>query len=152
VGGVPERELAMEAQKLYQKIRLLAEESEFLGVEMGLALTDDGYELFRFNESSLKWVLSADDEFKSPSLQERYVLTLGMQNNKLDTKLLYKKEIREKATDYGEKKYEEPEIIFFSDGQVTPFELTLSNKNIPKLRYVISGTSLGRLSVQMYEH
>lgn len=152
VGGLPERELAMEAQRLYQKIRLLEEAAEFSGVEMGLVLTDEGYELFQFDESSLKWVPSTDENLTSTVLESQYTVTLGLQSNQIDTELLYKKEVREKARDYGEKKHEEPEIMFFSDGQITPFELTLTDKNIPKLRYVVSGTSLGKLSIHTYEN
>lgn len=152
VGGVSERELAMEAQKLYQKIRLLAEEAEFSGTEMGLSLTDDGYELFQFDESSLKWIPSKDENLKPAFLESRYTLTMSLQDKVFDTAVLYKKEKREKARDYGEKKHEEPEIMFFSDGQITPFELTLVDKNISKKRYVVSGTGFGKLSIQEYAH
>jgi len=151
VGGGPERELAVEAQRLYQKIRLLAEEAEFSGIEMGLALTDDGYELYRFNDPSLKWTALVEGSFKPIVLESRYVITLGSQEKIFDTELLYKREKREKSRDYGEKKYQEPDIIFFSDGQLTPFEMILTDKNIPKSRYVISGVSSGRLNLQTYE-
>jgi len=151
VGGLSERELGVEAQRLYQKLRLLAEEAEFSGVEMGLIFTDEGYESSRFDEPSLQWVAFTEGNFKPTRLEERFLLVLEFQEKKPDTDLLYKKERREKSRDYGEKKHEEPDIIFFSDGELISFKITLSDKNIPGLNYVISGESPRKLSIQAYE-
>lgn len=150
-GGQAERELALESQRIYQKIRLLSEEAEFTGIEMGFALTTEGYNLFHFSETSLEWVPFTEGDFKPVSLGDHYNLELKLQDEKPDTDFLYKKENREKASDYGEKKHDEPEIIFFSDGQLTPFELILADKNIKQKYYIISGVSPARLSVRAYD-
>lgn len=151
ISGRPERQLQMEAQRIYQKIRLLSEEAEISGVEMGFSLDNQGYQLFRFSEITMKWITLEEGDFKPVVLDSNYRLELDMQGEKLDTDLLYKKENREKATDYGEKNNEEPEVILFSDGQLTPFKLTLTDKNISRLRYIIEGINPARLTVQAYD-
>jgi general secretion pathway protein H len=151
VDGLPERRLGVEAQRIFQKIRLLIDEAEFSGSEMGFALTDDGYELFRFNDPTLSWISFTEGNFKPTVLDSHYALELRLNDKKPDTEILYKKERREKARDYGEKKHDEPEIMFFSDGQITPFELTMTDKNIPKLHYVVTGLSSGKLDIQFHE-
>jgi len=148
VGGGPERELHLESQKLYQKIRLLAEEAEYSGVEVGLNLTDEGYELYRFSDASLKWVPFTEGGYGPVTLESDYELQLKAEGDVLDTSLLFEKERREKSRDYGEKKKDEPEIMFFSDGQLTPFELTIKNKNIPKASYTVKGENPAKLSIE----
>lgn len=148
VGGVPERELHLESQKLYQKLRLLADEAEYSGIEVGLILTEEGYEFYRFSDTSLKWVPFSENGYAPVMIEPDYELQLKTEGDVLDISLLYEKERREKSRDYGDKKKDEPEIMFFSDGQLTPFELTIRNKYLPKLSYTVKGENPAKLSIE----
>lgn len=151
VGGKAERELELESQKLYQKLRLLMELAELDGVEVGFMRTDDGYQFLLFDDASLEWKTMDERQLAPVTTNRSYQFLLDRDREELDTKVLYETGRREKARDYGENAYNEPELMFFSDGQLTSFSLTVVNKNIPKLSYVITGKSPASLNIKRHD-
>jgi len=152
IGGHSERLLASEAQRLFQKIRLVAEEAEYSKNEYGIALTNkSGYVFFQFDDQLMEWVKIDKDNFKSVDMDTGFDLELDTSENKLDSSVLYNQPKKETATDYGEKSIEEPDIIFFSDGQVTPFKLSISNKALSKNIFVVSANAQSELSLKLEE-
>jgi general secretion pathway protein H len=152
ISGHSERLLNNEAQRLFQKIRLVSEEAEFSQNEYGMGLTNqNGYQFYRFDEQVMDWVKLDKDFFKPVSLEEGYELNLDTHENTLDASILLVKPKQEEVTFYGEKKTNTPDIVFFSDGQVTPFRLFLSNKRLGKTTYVVSSNANSELNVQVRE-
>lgn len=152
IGGHSERLLNSEAQRLYQKIRLTAEEAEYAKNEYGMALTSkSGYVFFQFDDQLMEWVKLDKEDFKPVEMEEDYDLELDTGDNTLDTSVLYNKPKKEAVTDYGEKSLEEPDIIFFSDGQVTPFKISISNKHLSKSTFIISADNQSELRLKRNE-
>jgi general secretion pathway protein H len=152
INGHSERLLQTEAQRLFQKIRLAVEEAEYSQNEFGLSLKDkNSYQFFRFDEQLMEWVKLDKDFFQPVEMDDGFEMVIDTAESELDTSVLYAQETNEKARDYGEKNQEEPEVIFFSDGQITPFKLSISNKYLSKNVFVVSGNSLSGLNVQMRE-
>ena len=151
VGGKAERELEFESQKLYQKLRLLMEQAEFDGVEVGFTRTSDGYQFLSFDNAALEWNIINERQLAPVITDRSYQFLLDKDRAEFDTKTLYESVKREKARDYGESAYNEPELMFFSDGQLTSFSLTVLNKNVPKLSYVIVGKNPATLSIKRHD-
>ena len=150
INGRSDRLLETEAQRLFQKIRLVVEEAEYSQNEYGVSLTDkSGYQFFRFDEQLMEWVKLDKDFFKPVQMETGYELSLDKGESKLDASVLYTKQNKEKATDYGEKSLQEPDVIFFSDGQITPFKLFISNKFLSRKTFFVSGSSLAELNLQI---
>ncbi len=152
IGGHSERLLESEAQRLFQKIRLVSEEAEYSNNEFGLSLTNkNGYQFFRFDEQLMEWVKLDKDFFKPVEMDDGFELTLDASENELDAKILAIKPKKAKATDYGEKQQSEPESMFFSDGQITPFKLSISNKRLSKKVFIVSANPQSELSLSIRE-
>jgi len=152
IGGHSERLLNNEAQRLFQKIRLVTEEAEYSKNEYGLGLTKkNGYQFFRFDERLMEWVKIDKDFFKPIEMDDGFELSLDTSENKLDSSVLYTKPQKEEVTYYGEKKVKEPEIMFFSDGQITPFKLFISNKKLSKNIFIVSSDLQSELSLKIRE-
>lgn len=150
INGHSERLLETEAQRLFQKIRLVVEEAEYTQNEFGISLKDkSGYQFFRFDEQLMEWVKLEKDFFKPVEMDDGFELDIDTGESELDTSVLYLKDKKAKVTDYGEKSMEEPDVIFFSDGQITPFKLAISNKNLSKNVFIVSGNTLSELNVQI---
>lgn len=152
IGGHSEKLLNSEAQRLFQKIRLAVDEAEYTNNEFGMALVDQGsYVFFRFDEQLMEWVEQDKEFFKPVDMDEGFELELDTSENKLDTSVLYTKAKKEAVTDYGEKQHVEPEIIFFSDGQITPFKLSISNKSLSRKSFIISSNVQSELTLLSHE-
>lgn len=149
INGHSERLLETEAQRLFQKIRMAAEEAEYSQNEFGILLVDKGsYQFFRFDEQLMEWVKIDKEFFKPVEMDDGFELSLDTSESELDPSVLYEVQKKDKATDYGEKSTEEPDVIFFSDGQITPFKISLLNKHLGKSVFVISGDALSTLNLQ----
>ena len=149
INGHSDRLLETEAQRLFQKIRLASEEAEYSQNEFGILFADkSSYQFLHFDEQLMEWVKIDKEFFKPVEMDDGYELSLDTGESELDTSVLYMKQEKEKATDYGEKNLEEPDVIFFSDGQITPFELSISNKHLSKNVYIVSGKNLSELNLQ----
>jgi general secretion pathway protein H len=150
IGGHSDRLLQKEAQRLFQKIRLAVEEADYSQNEFGIVVTDKkGYQFLRFDEQLMEWVKVDKDFFQPVEMDDGFELSIDTSESKLDSSALYTTQKREKATKYGEKNVEEPDVIFFSDGEITPFKLSISNKSLSKRVFVIDGNASSELSLQI---
>lgn len=149
INGHSERLLESEAQRLFQKIRLATEEAEYSQNELGILITEKkGYQFMRFDEQQMEWATLDKDFFRAVEMDNGFELILDADKRELDAGVLYTTQNKNKVTDYGEKSTEEPDVIFFSDGQITPFKLSISNKLLSKKKFVISGNTSSELSLK----
>ena len=150
INGYSERLLESEAQRLFQKIRLAVEEAEYSQTELGVLITDKkAYQFMRFDEQQMEWAKLDKDFFQAVEMEGGFELILDADKREIDSSVLYANQDKNKVTDYGEKSTEEPDIIFFSDGQITPFKLSIANKNLSKKVFVISGDTSTELSLKI---
>ena len=114
VGGMAQRELSYEAQRIQQLLRLAYEEAELGQNEIAIAITKENeFVFYGFDEQLMEWTELKGDYFKTRSFEEAYQFELKMLGEELDTEVLYDAADKDKATDYGEEAIFEPDILFF---------------------------------------
>jgi len=148
VGGQAEREFNNQVEKLYHKIRLVADQAELAGIEVGIAFdSENNYYFLQYDEQSMGWasVDAGTGIFKPDTLDENILLNLKQEDEEaIDLSILYKQEEEkeDEVKDYGEEIIIEPDIVFFSDGQLTPFTLEIESRRVEDVTYLLTGESL----------
>lgn len=149
VGGNTEREFKRDVARIQQVLNLATDEAQFNGEELGLFVAPDGksYSFYRFDEKDVEWVPYDKHGFTSYPLSLK--LEIEMIGEPVDLAELYKKifKLDDKVTAYGEKPLV-PLVVFFSDGDYTPFRLWLSNSYVKEFVYTIDGDGLGTIHSQ----
>lgn len=157
VGGQASREFSNQTEKLFYKFKLIADEAELAGAEFGVLFDEENnYMFLQYSEQTMGW-----SELENPSkilagdsLHEEISLSLKLSDEEaLDLSVLYeeKEQEQEEVRDYGEAVRLEPNIIFFSDGQLTPFELTIESSLVEDEFYVLKGESFLGISLERQE-
>lgn len=156
VGGNDEREFRRDVARIKQVLVLAQDEAPFSGEEIGFALDADGtsYSFLRFDEQALVWEPFEKEGFGVHKLPEQYEIVLEVSGDKVDLVRLYKEtyKVSDKLDNWlteekPKKKLPVPSLVFFSDGQYTPFKLEVSNSRVKDLVYTLEGDGLGALSV-----
>nr|VFJ54772.1 MAG: general secretion pathway protein H [Candidatus Kentron sp. FW] len=123
----------VEAKRLVSLVRLAIDESIIQGSDMGLEFTPDGYRFLRFeydDQGIRNWrVLETESVLRPRTLPEIVVLTpidpdsgAGVQIPTLE-----------------DNDASQPQIVFLSSGEITPFQLSASNGGGEGKEYRIVG-------------
>nr|VFJ62533.1 MAG: general secretion pathway protein H [Candidatus Kentron sp. FW] len=123
----------VEAKRLVSLVRLAIDESIIQGSDMGLEFTPDGYRFLRFeydDQGIRNWrVLETESVLRPRTLPEIVVLTpidpdsgAGVQIPTLE-----------------DNDASQPQIVFLSSGEITPFQLSVSNGGGEGKEYRIVG-------------
>lgn len=140
-GGRQER-LQQEAERLATLISLAGEEAVLQSVELGVVLQPQGYLFVVFGEDG--WLpLAGDDLFREHRLPDGVELTLFMDGLRVALASRDKGEEQEKGL--------MPQLLFYSSGERTPFELSLGYREGAALAYRLQGPLLGALIRQRVE-
>jgi general secretion pathway protein H len=110
-----ERKLEQEAMRLRNLLGLVQEESLLQSRDYGVLFTEKTYRFYYYDHERRTWLLPADDRLLAPRELENSML-LELQLDGLNV-LLEEDFSQELADD------PEPQVILFSSGEVTPFEL-----------------------------
>ena len=126
------RQLAHESEKLQALLSHACEQAELSGREIGLSFVSDGYGFSRF-EGDLWLPLKRGSE----ELRRRHWngIASSLQRNGIRVSVL---------ADFPEK----PQIVCFSSGEITPFELSLGLGELD-VHYQLSGQPDGTLKLAM---
>ncbi|QSP93956.1 type II secretion system minor pseudopilin GspH [Marinobacter salinisoli] len=108
-GGSQQRELEGEVRELYLLMQTAAEQAVFNNSEVGLQLEADGYQFLVYEDESQEWAPSEERMFRSRSFPEWLVVTEYIESDA-------------PRLSSGEDKVR-PDVVFFSSGETTPFEL-----------------------------
>ena len=108
-GSSRDREMENEVRELYLLMQTASEQSILNNTDLGLILEDDGYR-FVAEDVSGEWKQPAERMFRSRSLPEWLTVTKYIEG---DTPTLSSEEDN---TEF-------PDIVFYSSGEATPFEL-----------------------------
>jgi len=108
-GGSQQRELENEVRELYLLMQTASEQAVLNNLEMGLRLEDDGYQFVAFQEQNAEWKASGERIFQPRSFPDWLVATEYIEN---DAPKLASEEDRQL-----------PDIVFFSSGETTPFQI-----------------------------
>nr|VFK44796.1 MAG: general secretion pathway protein H [Candidatus Kentron sp. TC] len=112
-----------EARRLVGLMRLAIDESIITGSHLGFELTPNGYRFFRleYDEQGMKkWrVLETDSALRPRTLPETAIITAMDANSATKTEMLTSEESDDTSW---------PRIVFLSSGEITPFQLSMSNE------------------------
>lgn len=154
IGGNTEREFKRDVARIQQVMNLAADEAQFNGQELGLWLSPDGksYSFYTFDEQEVEWVPYDKHGFTDYPLPVAYRMQLEILGKPIDLAELYKEifKLDDKISSYGEKPIA-PLLIFFSDGDYTPFHLWLTNPYVKEFVYVLEGDGLGAIRSKLVE-
>lgn len=153
VGGNPEREFRRDVMRIQQMLIMAADEAPFAGEELGFWVDPDGksYSFYRFDDAALEWQPYEKENFAKRQLSAQYKLEVESTGDPVDLEALYREMYKlgdkEKDKDEEEKPIV-PWLVFFSDGQYTPFRVWFSNPNIRDFVYVLEGDGLGEVKIR----
>lgn len=108
-GSGQAREMENEVRELYLLLQTASEQATLNNEEIGLRLLEDGYQFVVFDEDNREWVEQGQRLFRPRAFPDWLVLTPLIEEGL--------------PTLAGDEDTLEPDLVFFSSGEVTPFEL-----------------------------
>ena len=121
IGGTTERQLANEAERFQALVAHACDEAELGGREIGVALGADGYAFLRLDGSA--WHPMGGEELRPRRWRPGLRGVLERDGRVLDL---------------ASSERPSPQVVCFSSGELTPFELTLALGDAPA-HYVVRG-------------
>ena len=132
-----ETELKQESGRLARMMELADQQAIFSAQEIGLLLKNDGYEFLAYDGES-KWQALDDDLLKKKKLPEQVDIKLNIDGAEIS--------FNRSADDE-----DIPQIVFYSSGEWTAFELEFSNRYGSNTRFVLSNIKTGELELNREE-
>lgn len=135
-GGLT-RKLEQEAQRLASLLTLASQEAIMQEKELGISFEVEGYHFHEWYEQ--KWhVLTAPDNIFRP---RRF--SVGIQAEiRLEGEPIVINEIQSNL----------PQLLLLSSGEFTPFEIILTAESDDTLRYWLTGTATGVISIKQDQY
>ena len=154
VGGNTEREFRRDVARIQQVLCMAADEAQFNARELGLWIAPDGtaYGFYTFDEEKLEWVPYEADGFRNETLPVKYQLQVALQGEPVDLAQIYRDALHkdDKLTGLEEQPFM-PLLIFFSDGDYTPFRLWIRHPGVQHQAYVLTGDGLGDIRSEVVD-
>jgi general secretion pathway protein H len=130
-------ELEVEAQRLDRILRLAAEDAEVKGIDLGLRVTDEGYEFLVLGPEN-KWApFDGDAILRARTIEDPFSLELAVDGRSVPPVVMAKD---------GDKP-PQPQVQILSSGEVTPFALALRARGVSGY-YLERSDALGRFSLE----
>lgn len=133
-GGAQQRELENAARELFLLMQTASEQAVLNNQEMGLVIDDESYRFLAFNSLERAWEPQEERLFSPRKVPEWMALTYQTEDN-LPT--LPGVEDDEDAP--------RPDLVFFSSGEITPFEMQMTVGDNSDLVYSIESDGLNGL-------
>lgn len=108
-GSSRDREMENEIRELYLLMQTASEQAVLNNTELGLILEEEGYRFVAWEGQSGEWKVPGEPMFRMRGLPDWVTVTEYIEN---DTPRLASDEDRLR-----------PDVVFFSSGETTPFEL-----------------------------
>jgi len=130
-GGSQQRELRERVRELYLLMQTASEQAVLNNREYGLVLGENGYRFVAFENETRDWAAYSERLFRPRSFPDWLVLTAYLENDLPRLAMDNDKTLR-------------PDIVFYSSGETTPFELefTLADSSEPPLVVAADGISI----------
>lgn len=130
-GSTQQRELENTAGELYLLMQTASEQAVLNNQELGVALEDDSYRFLVFDDQDAEWVAQGERLFQPRQIPDWLVISSIIDSNL--------------PTLAGNERALRPDIVFFSSGEVTPFELELTPAGAPDTRHRIQSEGFGEI-------
>lgn len=130
-GSSQHRELENEVRKLYALMQTASEQAVLNNLELGLQLEEDGYQFVAFQDDTGDWKASDERIFRHRSFPDWLVITEYIES---DTPKLASEE--DKLL---------PDVVFFSSGETTPFEIEFTVGSNSDYLHVIASDGVSAL-------
>ncbi|HLT12827.1 MAG TPA: type II secretion system minor pseudopilin GspH [Marinobacter sp.] len=130
-GSSQQRELENSVRELYLLMQTASEQAVLDNLELGLLLEDDGYRFVAFQDESGEWKPSGERMFSKRTLPEWLTLTEYVES---DAPRLATAEDKLR-----------PNIVFFSSGESTPFEIEFTQGNNTDSMHVLASDGVSEL-------
>tara|TARA_Y100001001_G_scaffold157182_1_gene174936 strand:+ start:3272 stop:3802 length:531 start_codon:yes stop_codon:yes gene_type:complete len=114
-GSSRQRELEDEVRELYLLMQTASEQAVLNNLELGLRLEQDSYQFLAFRDQTGDWKASGERLFRARSLPEWLTVTEFIESGA--PRLVSSKDTLL------------PDVVFFSSGETTPFELEFTIGN-----------------------
>jgi general secretion pathway protein H len=138
--GGRQANLQQEAQRLQAILSLAGEEAVLRSQEFGVVVRPEGYSIVAYDGEA--WQAIGDDEmYREHALLSGAELTLYMDGLQVSLEPLSSRE----------EDLIKPQVLLFSSGERTPFELVLAYRDGPPLAYRLSAPVLGPLQLEKVE-
>lgn len=149
VGGNEQREFRRDLGRLQLLLELARDEAFIKGIELGWLLDENGenYAFYYFDSKDGEWRSYGHNALSARKLAAEYRFTMKQSGQQMDLAKLHQ-EKRALSDHYqsiiGKTEEEQkqsvlPQIIFFSDGTYTPFDLTITHTQHQTLNAVLVG-------------
>ncbi|MBW6475656.1 MAG: type II secretion system minor pseudopilin GspH [Chromatiales bacterium] len=135
-GGRADR-LEQEARRLQQLINLASDESILQSWESGVMLHQQGYQFARYQAEG--WQLIDDPMLRPRQLPEDMVLELHMDELLVPLPL---------SEAHFHEQGQAPQLLLFSSGERSPFELVLAYRDPPELAFRLYSPMLGPIRLE----
>jgi len=132
-----ETELKQEFGRLARMMELADQQAIFSAQEIGLLLKRDGYEFMVYDDKD-KWQALDDDLLKKKKLPEQVDIKLNIDGADI-------------SLNSSANQKDIPQIIFYSSGEWTAFELEISNRYGSNTSFVLSNIKTGELELNREE-
>ncbi|WP_019530145.1 type II secretion system minor pseudopilin GspH [Dasania marina] len=119
----PQQQLNREAKRIQAVLQFAADEAVMQGLELALALPEQGYQILRFNPQELAWEALSDKAFLVHELPEGMRLDLSLQDQALSDNERQQLNRLKKQQSNG---LPAPMVLLLSSGELSAFELRLS--------------------------
>lgn len=133
-GSSQHRELESEVRKLYVLMQTASEQAVLNNSELGLQLENDGYQFVVFQDDTGDWRVSEERIFRTRSFPDWLVATKYIEND-----------IPRLASDEDKLL---PDVVFFSSGATTPFEIEFTVGSDSDYLHVISSDGFSAMEWQ----
>lgn len=151
IGDSPVRQLEREAKRVQAVLQMAADEAQMQGVELALSLTDNpdqeasGYLFLQFDIDQQQWQPLTGKPFGLFEFSEDISVELQLKSDGQSD--VYQQQLSLLTKMTGESSYS-PQVLLFSSGEMTPFELSFRH---PQSSVVIKLISDGVSGIERYE-
>lgn len=137
-GNSKRRDLDNEAEQLFMLMQAVSEQAVLNNTEFGLVMEEDQYRFLAYDQQADAWSPHQERMFRARTLPEWLVVTEYVGN---DAPRLASDRDRDDNQPV-------PDVVLFSSGETTPFELELSLSGLAQDDYIHSISSDGVSPVQ----
>lgn len=120
----PAKELQREASRLQLVLQHASNEAVIQGIELALAVPENGYQFLYFDVKESKWLAMNEKEFQLHRLPEGIKLSLEIDGKSIDQEMYRQMQVMQNL---NTEKELQPVLLLLSSGETTPFRITFQH-------------------------